>query len=30
MRGVVKAAVEVKLMIWAESRLLMYLRRLEE
>ena len=29
-RGVVEAAVEVRLLIWAQSRLLMYLRRLEE
>ena len=29
-RGVVEAAVVVRLMIWAKSRLLMYLRRLEE
>ena len=29
-RGVVEAAVEVRLVIWAQSRLVMYLRRLEE
>ena len=29
-RGVVEAAVEVRLIIWAQSRLFMYLRRLEE
>ena len=29
-RGVVEAAVEVRLIIWAQSRLLMYPRRLEE
>ena len=28
--GVVEAAVEVRLIIWAQSRLIMYLRRLEE
>ena len=28
-RGVVEAAVEVRQIIWAPSRLLMYLRRLE-
>ena len=27
---VVKAAAEMRLIIWAQSRLLMYLRRLEE
>ena len=30
MEGVVEAAVEVRLIIWAQSRLLMYPRRLEE
>ena len=29
-RGVVEAAAEMRLIIWAQSRLLMYLRRLEE
>ena len=29
-RGVVEAAVEVRLIIWAQSRLLVYPRRLEE
>ena len=29
-RGLVEAAVEVRLIIWAKPRLLMYLRRLEE
>ena len=29
-RGVVEAVAEVRLMIWAQSRPLMYLRRLEE
>ena len=29
-RGVVEAAAEVRLIIWAQSRLLMYPRRLEE
>ena len=29
-RGVVEAAVEVRLIIWAQSRLLMYPRRFEE
>ena len=28
--GVVEAAAEMRLIIWAQSRLLMYLRRLEE
>ena len=29
-RGVVETAVELRLIIWAQSRLLMYLRRSEE
>ena len=29
-RGVVKAAVEVRLIIWVQSRLLVYPRRFEE
>ena len=29
-RGVVEAVVEVRLIIWAQSRLLMYPRRLKE